>query len=89
VSNARHRALGANEMGESDRNVLLAWYAEQKDVIFDNRHVLEKYCQNDVTVLRETCHIFGRDFMEFANIDVFLEAVTIALHAIRCCVSDF
>ena len=30
------------------------------------------------TVLRRACQIFRRDFMEIGNIDVFLEAVTIA-----------
>jgi hypothetical protein len=40
--------------------------------------VLEQYCQDDVTVLRQACQIFRRDFMEIGNIEVFLEAVTIA-----------
>jgi hypothetical protein len=69
--------FGANEMGESERREFLAWYAERKDDVFYNRHVLEEYCQDDVTVLRESCQIFRRDFMEIGNIDVFLEAVTI------------
>jgi hypothetical protein len=42
------------------------------------RRVLEQCCQDDVTVLRQACQIFRRDFIEFGNIDVFLEAVTIA-----------
>jgi len=40
--------------------------------------VLEDYCQDDVTVLREACIIFRRDFIEIGNIEVFLEALTIA-----------
>jgi G:T-mismatch repair DNA endonuclease (very short patch repair protein) len=67
----------ANEMGQSERREFLSWFAEQKDEVFDNRHVLKQYCQDDVTVLREACQIFKRDFMEIGNIDVFLEAVTI------------
>jgi hypothetical protein len=63
--------FGANEMGESERMVFLLWYAQQKDEVFDNRRVLEQYCQDDVTVLREACQIFRRDFMEIVNIDVF------------------
>jgi hypothetical protein len=39
---------------------------------------LEEYCQDDVTVLRQAFRIFRRDLMEIDNIDVFLEAVTIA-----------
>jgi hypothetical protein len=40
--------------------------------------MLEEYCLDDVTVLRQACQIFRKDFMEIGNIDVFLEAVTIA-----------
>jgi hypothetical protein len=40
-------------MGESERREFLARYAEQKDEVFDNRQVLEQYCQDYVTVLRE------------------------------------
>jgi hypothetical protein len=49
-----------------------------RKIVFDCRRVLEEYCQDDVTVLREACQIFRRDFMEIGNIEVFLEAVTIA-----------
>jgi len=56
----------------------MAWCDEQKDKVFDNRRVLEQYCQDDVTVLRQACQIFRRDFMEIGNIEVFLEALTIA-----------
>ena len=70
--------FGADEMKESERREFMTWYEERRDEVFDNRRVLEQYCQNDVTVLREACQIFRRDFMEIGNIDVFLEAVTIA-----------
>ena len=44
---------GLNEMGEEERQEFLAWYESQKsDEVFDNRRVLEMYCQYDVTVLR-------------------------------------
>jgi hypothetical protein len=49
-----------------------------RKIVFDCRRVLEKYCQDDVTVLRQACRIFRCDFMEIGNVDVFLEAVTIA-----------
>jgi len=42
------------------------------------RHVLEQYCQDDVTVLRQACRLFRREFLEIGNIEVFLEALTIA-----------
>ena len=41
---------GADEMGEGERKDFLSWYNEQ--IVFDNRRVLEQYCQDDVTVLR-------------------------------------
>jgi hypothetical protein len=47
--------FGVNEMAESERSEFLASYAQQKDDVFDNRQVLEQYCQDDVTVLREVC----------------------------------
>ena len=44
---------GADQMSESERRVFMAWYYTQKDKVFDNRHVLLQYCQDDVTVLRQ------------------------------------
>jgi len=64
-------------MSESKRKEFMAWYDTQKDIVFTNRHVLEQYCQDDVTVLRQACQIFRRDFMEVGNV-VFLESCTIA-----------
>ena len=46
--------------------------------VFDNKLVLEKYCHDDVTVLRQACHIFRRELIEIYNIEVFLESFTIA-----------
>jgi hypothetical protein len=36
----------------------------------DCKRVLEHYCQDDVSVLRQACRIFRRDFIEIGNIDV-------------------
>jgi hypothetical protein len=69
---------GVNEMGVSERTEFLAWYEEQKSVVFNNRQTLESYCQDDVTVLRQECRVFRNEFMGIANIDVFQESVTIA-----------
>jgi len=54
-------------------------YDDQKNKIFDNKLVLEKYCQDDITVLRQAYRIFRREFMEIGNIEVFLESFTIAI----------
>jgi hypothetical protein len=67
-----------DEMSAGERKDFMSWYDEQKDKFFDCRSVLEQYFQDDVTVLRQACQIFRRDFMEIGNIEVFLEAVTIA-----------
>jgi G:T-mismatch repair DNA endonuclease (very short patch repair protein) len=40
--------------------------------------MLESYFQDDVTVLRQACQIFKREFMAIGNIEVFLESITIA-----------
>jgi len=69
---------GVNEMGEKERQEFLALYDSQKSELFDNRRVLESYCQDDVTVLRQACRVFRLEFMQIGNIVVFLEAITIA-----------
>ena len=42
-------------MGEEERMDFLAWYESQKSEIFDKRRVIEKYFQDDATVLRQSC----------------------------------
>ena len=69
---------GADAMSAGERREFMAWYNEQKVKVFDNRHMLEKYCQDDVTVLRQACRVFRQEFLEIGNIEVFLEAMTIA-----------
>jgi hypothetical protein len=56
--------FGADEMSEGERKDFMSWYDEQKVKVFDNRHVLEQYCHDDVTVLRQACQIFRRDFID-------------------------
>jgi len=63
--------FGVDEMRESERKEFLAWYEVQKDKVFDDRHVFEQYCQDDVNVLRQACQIFRRDFIEIGNVDFF------------------
>ena len=72
------KQFGADAMSESERRKFISWYDTQKDKVFDNRHVLEEYCQDNVTVLRQACQIFRRDFIMIGNVDIFLESFTIA-----------
>jgi len=69
---------GVAEMGESEREEYTSWYDAQKHKVFDNRRVLEQYCQDEVTVLRQACQLFRRDFMDVENVDIFLKSCTIA-----------
>jgi hypothetical protein len=50
---------GVEQMHETERREFLTWYETlAKEEVFDNRRVLESYCQADMTVLREA----GRRF---------------------------
>ena len=67
-------------MGEEERREFLAWYDESRksEEPLENRRVLETYCQDEVTVLRQACRVLRRVFMHIGNIEVFLEAITVA-----------
>ena len=60
------------------REQFLDWYDSQRPVLFDSNRVLDVYFQDDVTVLRQACQVFRREFLQVGNIEVFQEAVTIA-----------
>jgi len=55
---------GVDEMAVGEREKFLAWYEAHKSHSLHNKHVLEEYCQNDVTVLRLACRIFARSFAD-------------------------
>jgi len=80
---------GADEMAEGDRREFMAWYDEQKVKVFDYRHMLEQYCQDDVTVLRQACRVFRREFLEIGNIEFFSRHCQSRLRATRCCARNF
>ena len=67
-----------NEIRQEERNEFLVWYESQRSETFDNRHVLESYFQDDVTVLRQACRVFRREFIQIGHNDVFVESITIA-----------
>ena len=79
---------GADTMSAKERAEFLAWYEGQKSAVFDNRSVLEAYCQDDVTVLRQACTVFRREFMEIGNVDYSQNLLRSPLLAIRCCGND-
>jgi hypothetical protein len=66
-----------DEMRDSERKEFLSWYETfAKTEVFDNRRMLENYCQSDVAVLREACRTFRKHFLEIENVELFLESVT-------------
>jgi hypothetical protein len=69
---------GVKEMSDAERTEVVEWYEGQKSKIFDNMHVHESYCQDDVNVLRQACHVLTHEIIRVGYIEVFLEAVTIA-----------
>jgi hypothetical protein len=69
---------GVDETSGRERKEFLAWYETRKFQLFDNSHVLETYCQDDVTVLGQACRVFRRVFLQLGNFEVFLESLTIA-----------
>jgi hypothetical protein len=73
----------ADQMGVAERTEFLEWYKGQTTELFDNKRVLKAYCQDDVTVLRQACLVFRREFMAIGNIEVFLDSITIA-SACKC-----
>ena len=68
---------GVNERSDAERTEFLEWYVGQKYEIFDNRRVLESYCQDDVTVVRQAYQVFRYEFIRVGNIEVYLESVII------------
>ena len=70
--------FGEDDMSHSEARELMTWYESQKDVVFVNRRILDQYCQDNVTVLRQACNICRREFIEVGNIEVFFESFTIA-----------
>ena len=65
-------------MSASERSEIFAWYEIQRFEVFDNRRVLEFYCQDDVNVMREARRVLRWEFLLIGNIDVFLKSVIIA-----------
>ena len=61
-----------------EREEFLAWYEARKSRPFHNKQVRETFCRDDVTVLRQACRVFRREFLQIGYIEVFLESLTIA-----------
>jgi hypothetical protein len=68
-----------DQMHQPEKKDFLQWYETvAKKQVFDNRRMLENYCQADVTVLREVCQKFRKHSLQIGNVEVFLESMMIA-----------
>jgi hypothetical protein len=72
-------------MGVSERSEFLVWYEEQKFVVFNNRQTLESYCQDDVTVLRQTCQVLLTNSWGSQTLTYFRNPSLLPLRPTRCC----
>jgi hypothetical protein len=67
------------QMREFDRKeFLLRYETTTKNEVFDKRRVLQRYCQSDVTVLREAFRTFRRHFLQIGNVEVIFGSMTIS-----------
>jgi len=64
-------------MSEGERSEFHEWY-EKQEPQFDKKRVLEKYCQGAVTILKQECLVFPREYMQIGNLDLILKTITIA-----------
>jgi hypothetical protein len=65
-------------MSNAERSEFLECYETQRMEIFNNRRVFEEYYDGDVTVLRQACQVFRREFIQIGQVEIFLESMTIA-----------
>jgi len=52
---------GVDEMSRGERKKFLARYETRNCQLFHNKHVLEAYCQDELTILK-ACRVFRREF---------------------------
>lgn len=73
-------AYGSNEMKPEDRVEFLKWHNEEtsKNVRFNFREELDRYCKQGVNILRLACLKFRNIFIEENQIDPFYRCITIA-----------
>ena len=58
-------------MSAKERKEYFAWYEIQRSEVFDKTNLLEAYCQDDVTMPKQSCQVFRRENIEIGNVDVF------------------
>ena len=73
-----------DSMSTKERERFLKWHIEQTSsgYLFNFQKEIEKYCKQDVTILRLACLAFRKNFMKF-DVDPFAECTTIASACMR------
>ncbi|XP_042906674.2 uncharacterized protein [Parasteatoda tepidariorum] len=64
-------------MSSSVRAEFFKWYEQQKDKIFNFKEEILAYCRSDVDILRRSCLIYRKEFLDVGGVDPF-QCVTIA-----------
>jgi hypothetical protein len=72
-----------NMMSSGKRKEFLKWYEEQRNVIYNFRAELERYCISDVRILVRSLEVYMRDGMEMNSGLNPLDNLTIASYAMR------
>lgn len=70
--------FGYDYMQKEGRKQFYTWYETQLNKVYDNKKELEKYCRDDVNVLRKACCKFRELFISVGNVQPFRENITIA-----------
>jgi hypothetical protein len=79
---------GVNEMSEAERKEFIVWYQGQRDKVFDNKRVLEEYCQDDVTAASGMSLVPTRIHKNWKR-SLFRNLLPYRLHVTSCCVNVF
>jgi len=67
---------GVDTMAKKDQ--FNQWYEEHKDQEFDFQKEIERYCKDDVNILRKAVLTFGQLFIESTGVDPYKHSSTIA-----------
>ena len=80
---------GVDDMSFGEKTDFREWYESHLSVLFDNRRVMEAYCQDDVTVLREACQVFRHECLQVGNIQILKKPLQSRPRAIKYCANIF
>ncbi|KAJ8032374.1 putative DNA polymerase [Holothuria leucospilota] len=65
-------------MSSEKSKAFFKWYEQQRGKLFDMNQEMERYCIDDVNLLRKGCARFRQIFLDMNDMDPFAHAMTIA-----------